>query len=126
TAPGGLLETQDKTLSIDPSGEFKNEKDIGDVLITPPGGGSPMYLRDLVEISRDYQTPPRLLNKFTWRDKQGNWQRTRAITRAVAMRSGKQIGAFGEAVDKAIEDASAFIPGDLVIARPSDQSKQVK
>jgi multidrug efflux pump subunit AcrB len=126
TAPGGVIETQDKTLAVDPSGEFKSEKEIGDVLITPPGASSPAHLRDLVEITRDYQSPPRLLNKFTWRDKQGVWQRTRAVTLAVDMRSGRQIGAFGEAVDRAIEESRAFIPEDLTIARTSDQPKQVE
>jgi multidrug efflux pump subunit AcrB len=42
------------------------------------------------------------------------------------MRSGRQIGDFGEAVDRAIEDAKAFIPEDLVIARTSDQPRQVE
>ncbi len=126
TAPGGTFETHDKTLAIDPSGEFKTEREIGDVLIMAPGSRSPAHLRELVEISRDYRAPPQLLNKFTWRDKQGNWQRTRAITLAIDMRSGKQIGVFGDAVDKVIEETRAFIPEDLVIARTSDQPKQVE
>jgi multidrug efflux pump subunit AcrB len=125
TAPGGSIDTQDKTLVVDPSGEFQVEREIGDVLIAPPGSRSPMYLRDLVDITRGYQSPPRLLNKFTWRDGKGQWQRTRAITLAVDMRSGRQIGAFGAAVDAAIEDARAFMPEDLVIARTSDQPRQV-
>ena len=56
TTPGGVLEAGGKNLSIDPSGEFKSEKEIGDVLITTTGGGVPVYLRDLVEVTRAYDT----------------------------------------------------------------------
>src|SRR4029077_6791463 len=33
TTPGGVLEVSGKNLKIDPSGEFKNEQQIGDVLV---------------------------------------------------------------------------------------------
>ena len=41
-------------------------------------------------------TPPvRYLNFFSGRDAGGRWQRLRAITLAVQMRSGEKIGDFG-------------------------------
>src|SRR5262249_54769898 len=54
----------------------------------------------------------------------GGWQRTRAITLAVDMRSGRQIGEFGAAVDRAIEAARAYVPEGLVGARTSDPPRQ--
>lgn len=66
SAPGGVLEIQGKNVFIDPSGELKSEHELGDILVPAPGGGgSPLYLRDLVEISRDYQSPARFLNYLT-------------------------------------------------------------
>ncbi len=56
----------------------------------------------------------------------GNWHRNRAITLAVQMRSGEQIFQFGEAVDKALATVRPQLPPDLIIARTSDQPKQVR
>ena len=124
--PGGILQVGDKNLILDPSGEFKSEKEIGNVIVGTSDKGTPVYLRDLVDIHRSYQTPARFLNYSTWRDKDGKWQRSRAITVAVQMRSGEQIAKFGVEVDKALADLRHRIPADLVIARTSDQPLQVE
>ena len=125
TAPGGVIESAGKKLTVDASGELQNEQEIGDILMTTSARGSPVYLRDVFDISRGYESPARFLNKYTFRDPQGQWARTRAVTLAVYMRSGMQIGAFGKAVDVALADARQLLPEDLVIARTSDQPRQV-
>src|SRR5208283_1626943 len=89
-APGGSIETNGRNLIVLPSGEFKSEKDIGDVIIGKSATGTPLYLRDLVTISRGYQDPARYLNTYTVRDAAAGWQTHRAITIAVQMRSGEQ------------------------------------
>jgi multidrug efflux pump subunit AcrB len=125
TLAGGQLEAAGKNLSIDPSGEFKSEKEIGDVSITQTNLGAPVYLRDLVNIERGYDSPPRFLNFYEWRDAQGAWQRTRAITVAVQMRPGEYIGEFGKAIDEALAQVKGQLPEDLIMARTSDQPQQV-
>jgi multidrug efflux pump subunit AcrB len=125
TAPGGVIESAGKKLTVDASGELQNEQEIGDILMTTSAQGSPVYLRDVFEISRGYESPARYLNKYTFRDKNGQWARTRAVTLAVFMRSGMQIGAFGKAVDAALAESRQLLPEDLVIARTSDQPRQV-
>ncbi len=125
TLPGGQLEVQGKTLGINPSGEFHNERELGDVLVTASPTGSPVYLRDMAEISRGYESPPRYLNFYTWQDPQGRWQRSRAITLAVQMRPGEQIARFGQAVDEALANLKPLLPDDLMLARTSDQPLQV-
>ena len=57
--------------------------------------GAPVYLRDVVDVERGYDSPPRYLNFYDWRDAHGNWQRSRAITVAVQMRPDGYIGQFG-------------------------------
>jgi multidrug efflux pump subunit AcrB len=123
--PGGSLLVEDLDLLVQPSGSFTSESEIGDVMVAKGQGGTPVYLRDLAEVFRGYQTPPRSLNFYTWRDQHGAWQRSRAISLAVQMRAGEQIGAFGAAIDEALKDLRARLPDDLVIARTSDQPQQV-
>lgn len=123
--PGGVVEYEGKNLAIAPTGEFKNEKEIGGVIVAASPNGSPVYLRDMVEISRSYDSPPRYMNFYTWRDAQGNWQRSRAVTLAIQMRPGEQIGKFGAAIDEALANVKHRLPEDLIFARTSDQPLQV-
>ena len=57
---------------INPSGLFPDAQAIGNVVIGVSASNSPVYLRDLVDISRGYQSPPTYLNFLTWRDAQEN------------------------------------------------------
>jgi len=124
-AAGGEMIIDGRRINIEPSGEFHNEKELGDLVVTTSRSGTPVYLRDLVDITREYQTPSQFLNFYSSRDAHGQWHRNRAITLAVQMRSGEQIGHFGENVDKALEDLRTRMPADLVISRTSDQPLQV-
>jgi multidrug efflux pump subunit AcrB len=56
TAPGGVIEAPNKKLSVDPSGELRDEREIGDVLMTTSTQGSPVYLRDLFDVERGYES----------------------------------------------------------------------
>jgi multidrug efflux pump subunit AcrB len=129
TMPGGNIEVGGKNVTIDPSGEFHSEQEIGDVLMAGPGL-KPQYLRNLVEVSREYQSPPRFLNYITLRNprdkKDGKLVRARAITLAVQMRAGEQIADFGKAVDKRLAEVERLLPEDLIAVRTSDQPLQVK
>jgi multidrug efflux pump subunit AcrB len=128
TLPGGVLEVDSKNLTLDPSGKFEDARAIGDVIIgtAASASNSPVYLRDLVDISRGYESPARYLNYITWQDKEGHWHRSRAVTLAVQMREGQQIAQFGKSVDEKLAGVKNYLPDDLVIARTSDQPLQVK
>lgn len=126
TLGGGQVNVQGKTVSLNPAGEFKSEAEIGDVMIPASQSGAPMYLRDVVDVGRGYQNPARYLNYFNWRDANGHWQRSRAITLSVQMRSGQQIGEFGKKVDAALAGLKSQLPSDLIFARTSDQPLQVE
>lgn len=123
--PGGLVEVEGKVMTIDPSGEFSSVDEIDQVLINTSPGRPPVYLRDLANIVRAYQSPPRFLNFYHWRDDAGEWHRTRAITLGVQMRSHEQIGEFGRAVDESLDRLRSQLPEDLILARTSDQPRQV-
>ena len=125
TTPGGEVNVQGKNVNLDPAGEFKSEREIGDVLV-PAANGSTVYLRDLAHIVRSYENPARYLNYFNSRDEQGNWRRSRAITLSVQMRSGEQIGDFGEQINTTLAGLKQQLPNDLIFARTSDQPLQVE
>jgi multidrug efflux pump subunit AcrB len=128
TLPGGQLEVGPQSIQIDPSGKFTSPPQIGDVIIgsSKSAAQSPVYLRDLVDISRGYQSPAKYLNYLTWADKQGHWRRSRAVTVAVMMKEGEQIDAFGRSVDAKLAAVKQYLPEDLIIARTSDQPLQVE
>ncbi|MET0385001.1 MAG: efflux RND transporter permease subunit [Polyangiales bacterium] len=126
STPGGVLEIQGRNVAIDPSGELKDETELGDILVPSSGGGAPLYLRDLVDVSRDYQSPARYLNYLTARDAHGNFLRTRAVTLAVQMRPGSQIEEFGQQIDAKLGEVQKLLPEDLVLRRTSDQPLQVR
>jgi multidrug efflux pump subunit AcrB len=123
---GGLIEVGGRTVGLNPTGEFKDEREIGGVIVGSSSGGAPLYLRDLVDIDRGYQSPPRYLNFYNWVDSTGHWHRGRAITIALQMRPGMKIGEFGRAVDSTIAVLKHRLPPDLVLARTSDQPLQVE
>jgi multidrug efflux pump subunit AcrB len=123
---GGTLETNGANLLIFPSGEFKSEKEIGDVIVYKSATGTPLYLRDIASISRTYLEPPRYLNYYTVPDSAQRWQTHRAITLDVQMRTGQQIRTFGENVDRQLAILRQQLPSDLIMARTSDQPRQVE
>lgn len=123
--PGGGMEIAGKNLIIDPSGEFRNEKELGDCLIGATDSGVGAYLRDIVEIQRGYESPQEI-NYLTAQDQSGRWHRMRAITLAVNMRAGEKIGEFSKDVEATLEALKSRLPPDLVIERTSDQPRQVE
>ncbi len=126
TAGAGVLEAEGANLILDPSGAFESPDEIGGVMIARAPGGVPVYLRDLVDVVPGYQNPPNFLNFFSTQDDAGEWRRSRAITLAVQMRPGGQVAKFGVAIDEALAEVGDLLPGDLVMARTSDQPRQVE
>ena len=126
TLPGGQIQTGTRNILLDPSGEFESAAAIGGVVVGSSAAGAPVYLRDLVQISRGYKSPADYLNYYTWSDQAGESHRSRAITLAVYMRSGEQIKAFGAAVSEKLAQLQGLFPKDLIVARTSDQPLQVE
>ena len=126
TASAGVLEASGKAIEIDASGELRDESELAALLITTSSTGQPVYLRDVVDVTRGYESPPSYLNRYTRRGPTGEWERTRAVTLGVFMRSGDQIGEFDRQVQARLADVQRTLPEDLVIAKTSDQPLQVE
>jgi multidrug efflux pump subunit AcrB len=142
--PGGVIEQDGKNVTVAPSGELTTEQQIGDIIVATSPAGVPVYLRDLVDIDRSYESPPRFLTYLLRRTptgldggdlrpagstSEGGWgsfERSRAITVAVTMRRGGQIGDFEHDVDAALAKLRRVLPEDLIFERTSDQPRQVR
>ncbi|MGO4514592.1 efflux RND transporter permease subunit [Terriglobus sp. 2YAB30_2] len=122
---GQTLNASGRTVSINTTGEFKSTDDLRNMMIGASPNGTPLYLRDLVDIERGYENPPSFLNRYTRSGKDGKWITTRAITLSVQMRKGEQISSFGKQVDANLESVRKTLPADLILARTSDQPLQV-
>jgi multidrug efflux pump subunit AcrB len=122
---GGQVNVEGKNVTLEPGGEFKSEAEIGNVQVRA-SNGTMVYVRDLVDVVRGYESPARFQNFFNWRDSNGNWQRSRAITLSVQMRSGEQIAEFGKQIDVTLDNLKQQMPADLIYARTSDQPLQVE
>ena len=123
---GQPLNATGRNVNVNTTGEFKTPDDLRNVIIGASPNGEPLYLRDLVDVDRGYESPASYLNTFTRRNEHGKWITTRAITLAVQMRKGEHINEFGKLVNANLESIRKTLPGDLVLARTSDQPLQVK
>ncbi|HEU4835466.1 MAG TPA: efflux RND transporter permease subunit, partial [Pyrinomonadaceae bacterium] len=122
---GGQVNVEGKNVTLEPGGEFKSVEEIGNVQVRA-SNGTMVYVRDLVDVVRGYESPARFQNFFNWKDSNGNWQRSRAITLSVQMRSGEQIAEFGKQIDITLDNLKQQMPADLIYARTSDQPLQVE
>ncbi len=125
TYPGGQLTAGGKSVVLNPSGEFQDEREIGNVIIAVTPYGAPVYLHNVVDTVRAYDDPPQFLNYYSWRDASGQWQRTRAISVSVQMGKGEKVGRFDKAANATLANLRGTLPHDLIIARASNQADQV-
>ena len=60
--PGGQVELPDQNVVVRPTGEYTSAAEIGQTVMDVSSGGYPLYLRDLVEITRGYEDPSNVMN----------------------------------------------------------------
>ena len=153
--PGGRVELPDQNLVVQPSGEFRSEREIGQVVIDVQNG-YPVYLRDLVDVVRGYEDPPSVMNFRTLKAdlrqprtarlpgdpppdalssrQESNsteptayeLQTTRAITLSIRQVKGVQISEFGRDIDQALVSLRDVLPDDLQIERTSNEPEIIR
>ena len=123
---GASIDAGGKNIQIAPSGEFRALEDLRNVIINAGPNRPPVYLRDVVDIQRAYQSPERYLNFYYAQETNGTWRRARAVTLDVQMAPGMQVGDFGAAVNKKLAELKSTLPSGLILASTSDQPQQVR
>lgn len=151
--PAGRVETPKQNVVVHPSGEFKSEQEVGEVVLDVRGG-YPTYLRDVVDIVRGYEDPPGVMNFRSVKvdadnppeakmpgelsrgvsganderqplPKNPRLQTTRAITLAVRQVKGSHIDEFAHDLDKALHSLEGVLPEDLQVQWTHNEPKEV-
>ncbi len=111
----GSIKIGTEYMSINPTGEFKSEKDFGNLFIASKNGRL-VYLRDVATIVRDYMDPPKKILRVNGRH---------AIGIAVSTISGGNAVTMGEGVIVRIGELMNQIPLGMELEEISMQSKSV-
>ncbi len=151
--PGGHVETGDQKVTVHPNGEFKSEREIGDVVVDVQHG-YPVYLRDTVDIVRSYEDPPGVMNfrsvKVDAEDppeakmpgelhfgldngedkavipRHSKLETSRAVTLSVRQIKGSHIAQFARDVEAAMASLKGVLPDDLRIEWTYDEPAKVR
>lgn len=125
--PGGTMRTEGRNFPVQLSGEYKSEKDMLGTVVGMGQGGAPVYLRDIFEIRRMYESPISYKVDVLGRTgKEGALDTRRAVMVAVEMRDGKIIRHFNEDVMKVVERMKARTPEGIEFRVLSDQPTAVE
>ena len=111
----GKIKIGSEYMSINPSGEFKSEKDFGGLFIASKGGRL-IYLKDVATISRGYVDPPKKLLRVNG---------VPAIGIAVSTIQGGNAVTMGNGVIARIQQLMNQVPLGMELVEISMQSKSV-
>ncbi|MCC6681413.1 MAG: efflux RND transporter permease subunit [Phycisphaeraceae bacterium] len=147
--PGGQVELTEQNVVIRPTGEYISAAEIGNTVMGMSQNGYPLYLRDLVEITRGYEDPANVLNYRTVKvalehssddvatqdlsashaedeaPGNGTLQTGRAITISVRQVKGTHIADYDRDITAAIDELKLLLPQDLRIERTSNEPEEV-
>jgi multidrug efflux pump subunit AcrB len=126
TMSGGQVLADNNQVTVYPTGQITDASQLENMLMTITSNGTPVYLRDVATVVDGYQDPPDFLTFLTMEDAvKKKWQRYRAVTLAIQMKSGQQINVFGEEIDRVLDKLKESLPKDLIIDKTSNQPEQV-
>lgn len=146
--PGGQVELPEQNVIVRPQGEYTSAREIGDTVISVSRDGYPLYLRDLVEVTRGYEEPSDVLNFRTVKVAKGEasnqvsslhqghnepgvptnyeLETGRAVTIAVRQIKGTHIADFDRDLTTAVDEVRLLLPEDLRIERTSNEPLEVE
>ena len=125
--PGGTMRTEGRNFPVQLSGEYKTEKDMLGTVVGMSRGGAPVYLRDIFDVRRMYESPiPYKVDILGRTGKNGPLDTRRAVMVAVEMRDGEIIRFFNRDVMKVAEAMKARMPEGIEFRVLSDQPTAVE
>jgi len=125
--PGGTMRTEGRNFPVQLSGEYKTERDMLGTVVGMGRGGAPVYLRDVFDVLRMYESPISYKADVLGRtDANGPLDTRRAVMVAVEMRDGKIIRDFNEDVKKVVAAMKARMPEGIEFRVLSDQPTAVE
>jgi hypothetical protein len=125
--PGGTYRTEGSTFPVQVTGEFGNERERIDTVVSTAPDGTPTYLRDAVTVVRGYENPIGYHFGLYTRDPgRGPLHAERAVLVSVEMREGAKIGTFYEKVKECLHGFEAQLPGGASVTALSNQPESVR
>ncbi len=105
-------------VALNPTGEFTSEKEFGNLLIQGRGAGSNrlVYLRDVADISRGYEDPPRKILRYNGE---------RSVGLGISTVLGGNVVVMGEGVDRRLAELESQAPLGMDLNIISLQSRAV-
>lgn len=123
--PGGTLRTEGRNFPVQLSGEYKTERDMLGTVVGMSRQGAPVYLRDVFEVRRMYESP--IPYKVDVLARNGDkLDSLRSVMVAVEMRDGKIIRYFNHDVWKVADAMKARSPEGIEFKLLSDQPTAVE
>ncbi len=124
--PGGTLRTEGRNFPVQLSGEFRNEDEMLGTVVGVGRGGAPVYLRDIFEVRRMYESPIPYKVDVLERDRcRRPPPDRRAVMVAVEMKDGKIIRKFNQQVQQLAASLKPRLPEGIEIQALSDQPTAV-
>jgi multidrug efflux pump subunit AcrB len=125
--PGGTMRTEGRNFPVQLSGEYKTEHDMLGTVVGLSRSGAPVYLRDVFEVRRMYESPISYKVDVLGRTRESAPLDTRrAVMVAVEMRDGRIIRHFSEDVTKVVETMKTRLPEGIEFRLLSDQPTAVE
>ncbi len=114
--PGGRIEADGKTFTVEPSGDFGDLDDIRQISLAVAGSSAPIYLEDIARIYPGYEDPPR---------KPAYWNGTPAIVVSVSMIDAFDAKAFAQNLARVTESFEQSLPVGFVLERVTWQADEI-
>jgi multidrug efflux pump subunit AcrB len=114
--PGGRVEADGKTFTIEPSGDFGSVEDIRRISLAVPGSSAPVYLADIARITPGYQEPP---------GRPAFWNGKPAIVVSISMVDQFDANAFAKQLATVTDRFEQTLPVGFVLERVTWQADEI-
>lgn len=116
-ADGGRVRMGDEHIVLDPKGAFESADEILDLAIGSDSTGRQLFLRDVAEVKRDHDEPPRRILRFDGKP---------AIGLGVSTVLGGNVVVMGEGIRKRMEELKRDKPVGIEIGEINFQPEAVE
>jgi len=124
--PGGTLHTEGRNFPVQLSGEYRSESEMLGTVVGVNKTGTPVYLRDVFEVRRMYESPISYkVDVLVRTNDTAPLNTCRSVLLAVEMRDGKIIRHFNEEVMSTMNTMKARMPEGIEVHVLSDQPTAV-
>lgn len=112
----GNVKVGSEYIRITPSGDYKSEQELGNILITEISKDKLIYLKDIANIIRSYQEVPNQIIRFNNKP---------CITLAISLASGGNIIDLENRIKSKLNQLEPYIPAGIEINEIYNQAKYV-